>query len=126
MTAMAAVGNRHQLPAHVNLREESDTYIIELDVADFTEAELVVEAFGPRITVLGDQVETVDDDGKPFCLHERLEETFRLPDDADAAQISVIYKHGVLELHAPRLHLEPRRLVIDHPSYRVNPDAEAC
>jgi HSP20 family molecular chaperone IbpA len=126
MAAMRVVGNGHQLPAHANVREEAGEYLIELDVADFTETELSVEALGPRLTVRGDQLETVEDDGKAFRLHERLEETFRLPDDADADQTKVFYKHGTLEIHAPRTRLQPRQLPIEHPSYRVNPNAEAC
>jgi HSP20 family molecular chaperone IbpA len=126
MAAMRAVGNGHQLPAHANVREEPIQYVIELDVADFTEAELSVQALGPRLTVRGDQLETVDDDGKAFRLHERLEETFRLPDDAVADEIKVFYKHGTLEIRAPRTHLEPRQLAIEHASYLVNPDAEPC
>ena len=126
MAAMLAVGESHQLPAHANVREETGEYVIELDVADFTEPELSVEALGPVITVLGDQIETVEDDGKPFRLHERLEERFRMPDDADADDITVSYKHGSLEIHAARRHLAPRRLVIEQPLHRVNPDAEAC
>ena len=126
MAAMRAVGNGHQLPAHANVREENGDYVIELDVADFTESELSVEAFGPRLMVRGDQLETVEDDGKAFRLHERLEESFRLPDDADADQIEVFYMHGTLEIRAPRTRLEPRRLPIEHPSYRINPNAEAC
>jgi HSP20 family molecular chaperone IbpA len=126
MAAMRAVGNGHQLPAHANVREEADEYVIELDVADFTESELSVEALGPRLKLRGEQRETVEDGGKAFRLHERLEETFRLPDDADADQIKVFYKHGTLEIHAPRTHLEARQLPIEHPPYRVNPNAEAC
>jgi HSP20 family molecular chaperone IbpA len=123
---MRAVGNGHQLPAHANVRKEAGEYLIKLDVADFTERELAVEALGPRLTVRGDQLETVEDDGKAFRLHERLEESFRLPDDADADQVKVFYKHGTLEIHAPRTRLEPRQLLIEHPSYLVNPNAEAC
>jgi HSP20 family molecular chaperone IbpA len=126
MAAMRVVGSGHQLPAHANVREEVSGYLIELDVADFTESELTVEALGSRVTVRGDQLETLEDDGKAFHLHERLEDTFRLPDDVDADQIKVIYRHGTLEIHAPRTRLEPRRLPVEHPSYRINPDAEAC
>jgi HSP20 family molecular chaperone IbpA len=126
MAAMRAVGNGHQLPPHAHVREESDEYLIELDVSDFTESELAIEALGPQLTVRGDQLETMEDDRKAFRLHERLEESFRLPDDADADQIKVFYKHGTLEIHAPRTRLEPRRLPIEHPSYLVNPNAEPC
>ena len=126
MAAMRTVGDGHQLPAHANVREDAREYLIELDVSDFTESELSVETFGPVVTVKGDQVELAEDDGKAFRLHERLEETFRLPDDADADQIKVFYKHGTLEIHAPRTRLEPRAVPIEGKRPRVNPDAEAC
>lgn len=125
MTAMQAVGIGHQLPAHANVREEEHEYVIELDVADFTESELAIELLGSRLTVRGDQLETREDESRPFRLHERLEESFRLPDDADADRITVFYKHGTLEIRAPRIRLEPRRLEIEQPAYRVNPGAEA-
>jgi HSP20 family molecular chaperone IbpA len=126
MAAMRAVGNGHQLPPHAHVREESGEYLIELDVSDFTESELAIEALGPQLTVRGDQLETTEDDGKAFRLHERLEESFRLPDDADTDRIKIFFKHGTLEIHAPRTRLEPRRLPIEHPSFLINPDAEAC
>jgi HSP20 family molecular chaperone IbpA len=127
MAAMRAVGNGHQLPPHAHVREEPRKYVIELEVSGFTESELTVEALGPQLTVRGDQLENAEDDYKAFRLHERLEESFRLPDDADADQVKVFYKHGTLEIHAPRTRFEPRRLPLEHTSpYRVNPDAEAC
>jgi HSP20 family molecular chaperone IbpA len=126
MAAMRVIGKSHRLPAHANVREDACEYLIELDVSDFTESELTVEALGPRLTVRGDQQETAEDDGKPFRLHERIEESFRLPDDADADQIKVLYKHGTLEIHAPRTKLEPRLVPIEQPSSLFNPEATGC
>ena len=123
MAAMRAVGTGHRPPAHANARE----YVIELDVSDFLESELVVEAVGPQIRVRGDQVPEPGDDTAALLLYERLEESFRLPDDADADLIQVFYTHGTLELHAPRTKLEPRAVPIEHRSpYIGNPDAEPC
>lgn len=126
MAAMQVVGSGHKLPAHANVREEPGQYLIELDVADFTKSEITVEALGARLTVRGDQVETGEDDGAAFRLRERLEETFRLPDDADLNETKVFFKHGTVEIHAPRTRLEPRRLPFEHPAPRVNPEAEPC
>jgi HSP20 family molecular chaperone IbpA len=126
MAVMRMVGNGHKLPPHARVREAAGEYLIELDVSDFMEGELAVEVCGPVLTVRGDQLETKEDEGLAFRLHERLEESFRLPDDADADQIKVFYKHGTLEIHARRSRLEPRPLPIEHPAFRVNPDAEAC
>ena len=62
-----------------------------------------------------------------FRLQERLEETFRLPDDADPDLMKAFYAHGTLELHVPRREIEPRRVPIEHRSPFVgNPDAQAC
>jgi HSP20 family molecular chaperone IbpA len=113
MAAMRAVGYRHQLPLHAHVRETHEQYVIELDVSDFTQAELSVEALGPEITVRGDQQVVPGDEGKAFRIHERLEESFRLPDDADPDRIDVYFKHGSLEIHVQRMHLEPRRLPIE-------------
>ena len=126
MAVMRMVGNGHKLPLHAQVRDSAGEYLIELDLSDFTEGELSVEARGPVVTVRGDQLAAEEDEALAFRLHERLEESFRLPDDADADLIKVFYKHGMLAIHAPRTSLEPRELAIEHLTFRVNPDAEAC
>ena len=125
MAAMRAVGYGHQLPPHAHVRETDQQYLIELDVSDFTRAELSIEAFGPQLTVRGDQTEIPGDAGKAFRMHERLEESFRLPDDADLDGIAVTYKHGSLEIRVGRTRLVPRRLPIERrrSGLVLNPDA---
>jgi HSP20 family molecular chaperone IbpA len=106
------------------VRESDGEYLIALDVYDFTEAELTVELVGRRLVVRGDQLETAEDDGKPFRLHERLEEFFRLPDDADADAIKVFYRHGTLELHVGRVTPVARPLTIERRSpHVIHPEA---
>lgn len=125
MAVMRAVGY-HSLPPHARVRTTETEYVVELDVADFTGAELTVEALGPVVTVRGDQIETEADAGQPFRIRERLEETFRLPDDVDLSTLEGFQKHGVLELHVTRTHLEPRLLSLrDDRTAAINPDAEA-
>jgi HSP20 family molecular chaperone IbpA len=125
VAVMRAVGY-HPLPPHARVRTTEVEYVVELDVADFTAAELTVEALGPAIAVRGEQIETEADSGQPFRIRERLEETFRLPDDVDLDTLDVRHKHGILELHATRTRLEARRLPIDGGTTRlINPDAEA-
>jgi HSP20 family molecular chaperone IbpA len=127
MAAMRAVGTGHRLPAHANVREDGREYVIELDVSDFLESELVIDVVGPRVTVHGDQVQEQDEETVAFRLQERLEESFRLPDDADPGLMKAFYAHGTLELHVPRREIEPRRVPIEHRSPFVgNPDAQAC
>ena len=127
MAAMRAVGTGHRLPARAKVREDSREYLIELDVSNFLESELTVEALGPVVTVRGDQVATNEDEGLAFRLHERLEESFRLPDDAEVDRIEVVYTPRALEIRAPRTRLARRVLPIRHRSpYAINPDAEPC
>jgi HSP20 family molecular chaperone IbpA len=124
---MRSVGTGHRLPAHAKVRADAHEYVVELDVSDFLESELDVELVGSRITVRGDQSQNPEDNGTPFRLHERLEESFRLPDDADADLIKVFYGHGTLEIRAPRSRLEPRAVPIEHRSLYVgNPNAVPC
>lgn len=112
MAVMRAVGY-HPLPRDARVREQELEYSIELDVAEFTESELAVEALGPLLTVRGEQGDTSDDEGKPFRIQERLEASFRLPDDADLEQIGITYKHGVLDIRVGRTPLLPRTLRIE-------------
>jgi HSP20 family molecular chaperone IbpA len=127
MPAMRVVGTGHQLSEHARVRRQPDEYVIELDASDFDAGELSIETLGMSITVRGEHHELPGDDGTPFRLHERLEESFRLPDDADAERITIYHKHRALEIHAPRLTLEPRHVPISPaPFHLLDPDAEPC
>jgi HSP20 family molecular chaperone IbpA len=135
MATMLAVGNGHpaRAPAHAAARRDDGGYVVELDVSDFSARELSVETLGRRVCVRGDQgngVEDADDPFRlhkhPFRLHKRLEVWFRLPDDADAGAIHVVYRGGTLEISAPRTRLVPRVLAVERRSCRINPAAEAC
>ena len=72
MAVMRLSGNGRRLPPHANVREDASEYVIKLDVSDFTENELTVETLGPVVTVRGDQLEPKENEGRAFCLHERL------------------------------------------------------
>lgn len=127
MAVMRPVGNGHQLPPHPHVRADSTEYVVELDVSDFTEEELAVEVLGLHVTVRADQREADGDEAKAFHLHERLEESFRLPDDAAAEDLLAFYAHGTLELHVPRRRLVPHVIAVEHkPLGLINPDATPC
>ena len=125
MAVMRTVGSGHQLPTHAHVREEPGRYLIELDLSDFAENELTIQAQGQRVTVRGNQLETPEDFGRAFRLCERIEESFRLPDEVDAGRIKVFYKHGKLEIDAPR-DGRPHTVPIERRRYAVNADAEPC
>ena len=127
MAVMRTVGNGHSLPQHARVREDGGKYVVELDVSDFTPHELTVEVLGRVVTIRGEQTETAEDEGRAFRLHERLTESFRLPDDADADRLTARYRHGVLELYAHRRELVPVEVQVEFgPTHVVNPDAAAC
>lgn len=127
MAAMPAVGTGHRVSAHANMREAGREYVIELDISRFLESELAIDAIGSRITVRGHHAEEQNDEAVAFLLQERLEESFRLPDDADPELIEAFYAHGALELHVPRVDLVPHRVPIRHRSpYECNPNAQPC
>ena len=66
---------------------------------------------------------TCEDIELTFRLHERLVETFRLPDDADLDEITASYEHGTLELRVLRAPLESRRVAIGGIEVgRIHPD----
>jgi HSP20 family molecular chaperone IbpA len=101
----------HPYPPHGKVVENDDEYVVELDVAEFTEEEIAVSVDGDVVTVTGDQVRSPDE---WLSLSERLEESFRLPPDANAEALSVQFEEGALELHIPRHR------------FAVNPDATPC
>jgi len=126
MSVMRTVGPGSKLPPHANVREDDCEYVIELDVADFTERELAIETIGPVVTIRGAQSALEADAGVPFRLQERLEESFRLPDDAGADVLTARFRHGVLELRAPRVRLARRAVPVETSrAARVHPDAAA-
>ena len=126
MAVMRAVGVGHRLPAHANVRNDGHEYVIELDVSDFLESELAIDIVGRRVSVHGSQVEEQDDETVAFRLQERLEESVRLPDDADPDRMKAFYAHGTLQLHVPRKEIVPRRVPIEDRSPFVgNPNAQA-
>jgi HSP20 family molecular chaperone IbpA len=126
MGAMRMIGSGRSPRPHGYVRQTPVDYVVELDVADFAASELSVEVVGPVVTVRGNQVSTGGDDRVPFRLHERLEESFRLPDDADASVLKVAHRDGTLELRTPRKRLVPRVVRVERPRRLVNPAAEPC
>jgi len=124
MTAMRTMGLAPVLPPEASVDKSAKEYVVRLAVPGFAQEELEVEIASRFVTVRADQVETAIDDG-PFRLHERLEERFQLPADVDTEGITATYRHGALELRAPRTNgssKTPRKVPIVHRA-AVNPDA---
>lgn len=115
MTIMRTMGLAPVLPPDATVTETPKEYVVSLPVRGFTQQELEVNVADHVLTVLGNQARTQDDDGS-FKLHERIEESFRLPGDVDTDRLSAIYAHRTLEIHAPRMSSRPirRKVPITH------------
>ena len=124
MSAMPMIGPRRRLPPNASVNEEPGDYRIGLDVSDFDRDELAVEVVGSRVVVRGEQCADEDAD-KPFAVQERLEESMRLPDDADPNGITAVYKNGTLELHARRRKIPRHRVAIER-EHLVDPTPKGC
>jgi HSP20 family molecular chaperone IbpA len=124
MNAMRTMGLAPVLPPDSQVAVFADEYLVRIAVPGFAREELDVEVVDHVVTVCGDQVQTASDD-QPFRIHERLEERFMLPGDADASRVTASHSHGAVELHVPRTNgscRAPRKVQIDH-RLEMNPDA---
>jgi len=115
MTAMRTMGLAPTLPVDATVTETSREYVVSLAVPGFAEEELEVLLTDRTLTVRGDQKRTSADGGS-FKLHEKLEESFRLPVDVDSDRLTATFRHGALEIHAPRTSARrgTRRVPITH------------
>lgn len=109
---------RTVLPRSATLGETDTEYLITLDVTGYTLDDLRVEVVDHEVTVLGDSWD------------RRLDESIRLPRDADVEWLRAFFEPGRLELRVPRLGScgEERRPVEIEVRRRVlqNPDATPC
>jgi HSP20 family protein len=124
MNAMRTMGLAPVRPPDSSVAALTNEYIVRIAVPGFAREELELEVTDHAVTVCGDQTQAAGD-AQPFCIHERLEERFTLPPDADADRITASYSHGALELHVARnggRHRGARKVPIDQ-RLEMNPDA---
>jgi HSP20 family molecular chaperone IbpA len=111
MTPMRTIGLAQVTRSDASVAEAPCGYTVRLPVRGFAQDELELDVSDSVVTVRGDQVKTPTDGG-PFVLHERLEESFELPADADTQHVTANYVDGVLVVEIARfLRLTPRRCV---------------
>lgn len=113
------------LPLHAQVSEEPATYLIQLDVSGFDDAELDLTLHGHFLTVVGEHSGAA---GARFGVHERLEETFSLPDDVVTDRIEAFSRGDSLEIRAPRAPAPPgvRRVPVNRANGVINADATPC
>jgi HSP20 family protein len=102
----------------VDVYETEGEYVFELEVPGFAEKELAIEAFDHTLVIKGEREEAKEETKKTFFFKERLEKEFErrfvLPAEADTEHLTAEFKHGVLEVHAPKTIVEkPRKIAID-------------
>jgi HSP20 family protein len=93
-----------RMPA-VDIREDSDAYIIEADLPGYDEKAVEVRLDGRVLTIGSKKTEEKQEDkpGKEnFLIRERrqlsFKRSFTLPDDADHESVEAHFKNGVLSL----------------------------
>jgi HSP20 family protein len=124
MAAMRTMGLAPVFPPNARVDESKGEYVVRLPVPGFAREEIELEIADRVVSLCGDQAQN-GVETRPFCLHERLEERFSLPDDVDTANVTASYSHGEIELHAPRTNgssSAPRKVPIDQ-RFAVNADA---
>jgi HSP20 family protein len=125
MAAMRTMGLAPVFPPNARVDESKGKYVVRLPVPGFAREEIELEIADRVVSLCGDQTQNGVETRRPFCLHERLEERFSLPDDVDAANVTASYSHGEIELQAPRTNgssSAPRKVPINQ-RFAVNADA---
>ena len=127
MTTIEADHAVLRLPLHAQVSEEPATYVLELDVTGFDQDELDLTLHGNALTIVGEHEEAGTD--RTFGVHERLEETFSLPDDVVTDRIEALLGRGTLEIKAPRCAArqpDRRRVPVRKRNGVINADATPC
>lgn len=107
-----------QWAPRVDIREEARRFVIFADIPGVDPKDIEVNMDKGILTIKGDRVAEVAEEGGQFTRVERSHGTFHrrfaLPDSADADGISATGKHGVLEISIPkRPETTPRRITIN-------------
>jgi HSP20 family molecular chaperone IbpA len=116
MSAIRTMGLAPVLPSEATVTKTATEYVVSLSARGFARQELEVEIADHVLTIRGDQSRTSSDSGN-FKLHEKIEESLRLPPDVDSGRVTAVYGHQKLEIHAPRISTEtrPQRVPIRRP-----------
>lgn len=115
-----SLGFRQVLMPEVDLRETSDTFVLETDVPGFRQDDLEITVSGDRLTIAGRRQPPKDDDGN-YLLRERPEgefvRSFVLPSGTDPNGVRADMKDGVLVMTIPkRPEVQARRITLGQPS----------
>jgi HSP20 family protein len=106
----------HWRPA-VDIREESDRYVIVADIPGVDPKDLEITMEGGVLTIKGERASDKEESHEGYKRVERVRGTFyrrfSLPDSADADHIEAKGKNGVLEIVLPKLEkVQPRKITV--------------
>ena len=111
------------LTPHADIIDAGAEWVIELNVADFTPAELQVEADHGMLTVRGNRHEPIG----PFDLEEHVEESLHLPPDVDLDRaVAHFHSGGSLEIRIRKVPARRRVIPIEYESSILHAEATPC
>jgi HSP20 family protein len=102
----------------VDIREESDRYVIEADLPGVRSEDIEVHMENGMLSIRGSRAKEVNRAENGYRRVERATGTFyrrfSLPDSADAERISARCDNGVLEVVIPKQEkVQPRRIKVE-------------
>ena len=107
---------------HADIVDSGAEWVIDLNVADFTPAELRIEVDHGKLTVRGNR-----DPLGPFDLEEHLEESLNLPPDVDLDRTVAHFRTGgALEIRLRKLPALHRVIPIEYESTLIHAEATPC
>jgi len=90
----------NRLPA-VDVRENEQSYLLEMDLPGYNEKDIEIHIDGGNLSIASKQEEVKEEKGT-WLLRERHTSTFsrsfRLPENADPAEVKAEFKDGILSL----------------------------
>lgn len=101
----------------VDVREKSDSYIMDIDLPGYTEKDVTVHLKDRMLTLSSVQQETKEEKetDEQFLIKERSRRhfvrRFTLPEDIDHEKVEAAFKNGILTVSIPRKEAPARRQI---------------
>jgi len=101
----------------VNVWEEKDGYILQSELAGFTEKDVDVTIKENLLTISGSVEKSVEEKDRHYLIREssgsNFSRSFHLPEDTDTSKVDATFKNGLLTLKlAKKEESQPRKIQI--------------
>ena len=96
----------------VDIREESDHFLLEADLPGLSERDIDIHIDGSRLTIKAnlEQEQEKEDKSDKYLLRERralrFTRSFALSQSVDTAKVEASFKNGILRITAPKKEQE--------------------